>query len=461
MLRDHNRFVGFKQVSPEKKVPIDPRTGRAADVSDSRTWGTFDQTQAWADRAGGHVGVIPLHDFLVIDFDDVVEDGFVHPWVEGWIEEIGADTELSVSGTGIHITIPVDDALRALLPRKRKVEHANLPIGKVELILGHNGVALGCLILPATKPVAVQQAATARLVEQLLALSKQPGGTGKRSRRKRSAPERSAARLEKTGEVRFDENLFAAARARGDGCERAYMTALFIKAHDPDKRGFLFYEDIFDAMTAELARMGRNHPEKAAKRLLKQAVEHELVEVAAYGSSGRKVVRHKSPEKMARVLGTELGRTALIPLDKCLAASPRRQAYLGIMRRRDGTKDRPRPTSRATRREMTGACAATQRKAERESGARVEQNYVLGTRPDRPWKRLADGRPVHQLPVSTTVRPQPDRKRLDERMVQRDDRRVYSYPGSGPSVLEPRSGYRYVGVSALESGVRINLWARV
>jgi hypothetical protein len=180
-LRDQNRFVGFLQVSSGEKVPFDPRTGRVGDVSDPRTWGTFDQGQAWANRAGRYVGVIPLHDFLVIDFDDVIEDGAIHPWVQEQIEELGAETELSVSGTGIHITIPMDDTLRDLLPKKQKVEHPGLPVDKVELILGFNGVALGSPTRPATKPVEEQQAAAARLVGWLQALLDQPGGTGKRS----------------------------------------------------------------------------------------------------------------------------------------------------------------------------------------------------------------------------------------------------------------------------------------
>jgi hypothetical protein len=133
------RFVGFTPA----KVPIDPVRGSLARVSVPETWGTFAQAASWAESNRGLVGFVALRDLLVIDFDGAIVDGEIHPWVRDWVDRIGGATEVSISGTGIQITVPMNDGLRQLLPHKRQVTSLQLPIERVDLITGNNAVALG------------------------------------------------------------------------------------------------------------------------------------------------------------------------------------------------------------------------------------------------------------------------------------------------------------------------------
>src|SRR5215216_3237663 len=125
------RFVGYTS----DKCPINPHSGEAGRVNDPATWGTYEQAKTWADCSrGGHVGFLTLGDLLVLDFDGAVHDRVIHPWVQERIEAIGGETELSVSGTGVHITVPMNEELRALLPTKRPITDERLPIERVDLI---------------------------------------------------------------------------------------------------------------------------------------------------------------------------------------------------------------------------------------------------------------------------------------------------------------------------------------
>ena len=73
---------------------------------------------------------------------------------------------------------------------------------------------------------------------------------------------------------------------------------------------------------------------------------------------------------------------------------------------------------------------------------------------------MADGRQVYRIGNSTTVHSHGDRERLEERLVQRDDRRMYFYSHLQPNP-PPANGFLYVGRSHLASGELINLWEQV
>ena len=83
--------------------------GTAASVTDPRTWATYEKARAASDRVG-----IVLGDGLgCIDLDHCVTDGVVAPWARGVIAQHrdGAHLiELSPSGTGVHIFLPMDEA---------------------------------------------------------------------------------------------------------------------------------------------------------------------------------------------------------------------------------------------------------------------------------------------------------------------------------------------------------------
>ena len=89
-----------------KKVPYNPQTGYKASVIDPGTWASFDKACA-AMSSGGYDGlgfVFTADDpFVGIDFDHCLENGKLDPWVENQVAALSSYTEISPSGTGIHV----------------------------------------------------------------------------------------------------------------------------------------------------------------------------------------------------------------------------------------------------------------------------------------------------------------------------------------------------------------------
>jgi primase-polymerase (primpol)-like protein len=92
------------------KHPYDVRTERKASTTDSRTWGLFEDVLE-AYEAGGYDGigfVFSTGDpYCGVDLDGAVdpETGEVALWAQQVIEGLDGYTELSPSGTGIHIIV--------------------------------------------------------------------------------------------------------------------------------------------------------------------------------------------------------------------------------------------------------------------------------------------------------------------------------------------------------------------
>jgi hypothetical protein len=104
------------------KVPIDPRTLKNADKTDPRTWGTFEDCcegikcalKEWeaadpdAYRGGGLGFVFTENDpYAGIDLDDCrhPETGALEPWAQQLIAVLDSYTEISPSGTGVHLYV--------------------------------------------------------------------------------------------------------------------------------------------------------------------------------------------------------------------------------------------------------------------------------------------------------------------------------------------------------------------
>lgn len=114
-LRALPQWVCFRDVSPDSpeyarsKGPIDPHvTDRAknASVSDPATWATFEEAVSACETGGfGGVGFVLTEDdpYLCIDLDHVIDGGEVDPEALGIVEAVGSYTELSPSGTGLHV----------------------------------------------------------------------------------------------------------------------------------------------------------------------------------------------------------------------------------------------------------------------------------------------------------------------------------------------------------------------
>ena len=80
------------------KPPVDPRTGRAAQVDKPATWGDF-ETAMKAYRTGDYdgIGIVLTEDMGLVgfDFDHCVNAGGIAPEVQGFLEELGTYAEFS------------------------------------------------------------------------------------------------------------------------------------------------------------------------------------------------------------------------------------------------------------------------------------------------------------------------------------------------------------------------------
>ena len=88
------------------KIPFDPKTGNAADTTDSSTWSDYSTAVA---RCAGYagVGLVIGPPFCAIDLDKCrnAGSGETEAWAEAIIKEVNSYAELSPSGTGFHIWI--------------------------------------------------------------------------------------------------------------------------------------------------------------------------------------------------------------------------------------------------------------------------------------------------------------------------------------------------------------------
>lgn len=91
------------------KVPVDPRTGRLASSTDSKTWGTFEEAFAGTVTQWDGVGFVFTADdpYCGIDLDDVINPatGELDPDAAKTVDRFASYAELSPSKTGVHIVI--------------------------------------------------------------------------------------------------------------------------------------------------------------------------------------------------------------------------------------------------------------------------------------------------------------------------------------------------------------------
>jgi primase-polymerase (primpol)-like protein len=92
------------------KVPIDPKTGRAASSTDPSTWGRFEQAVAYSEAHqldGGGFVFAPDDPYAGVDLDDAIdsETGTVAEWAIPILDKLNSYTELSPSGTGVKVIV--------------------------------------------------------------------------------------------------------------------------------------------------------------------------------------------------------------------------------------------------------------------------------------------------------------------------------------------------------------------
>lgn len=109
------QWVAWKYVpDPDRpkprKIPVTPRTGANASSTDPDTWGVFEEAaiRATASRMAGVGFVFSERDpYCGIDLDGCVSDGgrTVNDFASTLIDQMSSYTELSPSGTGVHIIV--------------------------------------------------------------------------------------------------------------------------------------------------------------------------------------------------------------------------------------------------------------------------------------------------------------------------------------------------------------------
>jgi putative DNA primase/helicase len=102
------------------KVPYSPRTDRKASSTDLMSWGTFEEaveTCEHSENAGLGFVFCSGDPYTGIDLDDCVdENGEIAPWALEIARYFDSYTELSATGTGLHIIV------RGNVPNRRKGE---------------------------------------------------------------------------------------------------------------------------------------------------------------------------------------------------------------------------------------------------------------------------------------------------------------------------------------------------
>ncbi|MGI8520321.1 MAG: AAA family ATPase [Actinomycetota bacterium] len=88
------------------KVPYQPSSEQRASSTDPSTWVSFEQATLAAPRFDG-IGFVFTRDdpYVGLDFDACGSGGDLHPWVQHAVERLGSYTEVSPSGTGLHVIV--------------------------------------------------------------------------------------------------------------------------------------------------------------------------------------------------------------------------------------------------------------------------------------------------------------------------------------------------------------------
>lgn len=105
-LKRHNHWVCYDS----KKVPISPISGKAASCNDATTWGSYEQARKfWLTQRPRILGLgfMLTREFgiTVIDLDHCLVDGRLSAFAQEIVEALDSYTEISPSGTGLHIWV--------------------------------------------------------------------------------------------------------------------------------------------------------------------------------------------------------------------------------------------------------------------------------------------------------------------------------------------------------------------
>ncbi len=127
-LKRLDQWVGWRygreRSGRREKVPVDLATGQYAKVNEAETWITFAKAKEALEHSEhgiDGIGFVFTRDdpFVGIDLDNCRDPrtGEIEPWANEIVKGINSYTEVSPSGSGVHIIIEADlpaDAARVL-----------------------------------------------------------------------------------------------------------------------------------------------------------------------------------------------------------------------------------------------------------------------------------------------------------------------------------------------------------
>jgi putative DNA primase/helicase len=118
-LKARPQWVVWKAVGDKPdKVPYSPRTGRRASSTDLLTWSTFQEAlEAYENGEYAGIGFVfsSADPYTGIDLDNCVDgDGEIALWALEIVRYFDSYTELSATGTGLHVIIQGE------VPNRRK-----------------------------------------------------------------------------------------------------------------------------------------------------------------------------------------------------------------------------------------------------------------------------------------------------------------------------------------------------
>lgn len=128
-MRALRQWVGFQINKDGRKIPLNPKTKDVASVSDSKSWGTFEEVTGCD---FDHIGFCFTSDdpFCFIDLDTPADEA-QQQRQQLILEKLDSYTEVSVSGTGWHIFV------RGKLPKGVRRDNVEIyPHGRFCLVTG-------------------------------------------------------------------------------------------------------------------------------------------------------------------------------------------------------------------------------------------------------------------------------------------------------------------------------------
>jgi len=103
-MKEAKRWVIYGKEGKLDKTPYQPKNGFRASKTDPAHWDTFEAAIAAAKRykmAG--IGFVISKPYIGLDLDHCINDGQLAPYAREIVKLVNSYTEISPSGTGIHI----------------------------------------------------------------------------------------------------------------------------------------------------------------------------------------------------------------------------------------------------------------------------------------------------------------------------------------------------------------------